>query len=185
MAKKKEIKLPVKNTMNLYQPTKKDNPKAVVALFVFLFILCAILLGRFVIYDRIVEINDLKQQVANKEDELMQVNTKFANYYPTREKYYRYSDAYDQGQLKLVNRIEIINLIEDVTDKVGEINNFSITDNQVAISVLTNSLAEVSELKQLFEDCDFVSDLIVNTSAKSDGTVLTGAIFNCIVLEDE
>jgi len=177
------IKVPNKKSMNLYQPDFKNNPKVIYGVGIAIILVLIAFLSKTFIVDGIQEIRNAKAEIAELQMQYDAYNAKIATYSELKEQYYRYSETYSKDEEQLVDRITIMNIIEEVTNTYGSVTSTSIQGNQVSIRVVTKSLDELSLLKQCLEQNDLVTDVIVYSAQRSTGDVVSSVAFTCKVME--
>ncbi|MGI6072134.1 MAG: hypothetical protein ACOX75_03860 [Lachnospiraceae bacterium] len=187
--KEKNLKLPSKKTMNLYQNEITDNSWQRVIPYAILIIIVIAVFIRFGVFQRISKLNNLSAQVSRAQLQLEELNKSIEDYYEVEAEYIRYTDNYmleEEGAL--VDRIKIINLINEAVKNTGKINSFSIEGNTVRIQVDVMILDDARIIRKQLEKEDWVENIYVNTavkdSNKTGSNVLVSIVFNVIYQEE-
>lgn len=169
---KKEIRLfgnkdsyPQKKTMNLYQKERTANSPSVLiltalglALFVFAF-------TRIGVLDRLDTVRKLRSSVREDQTRLEEYQDKLKDYAEIEEKYRRYTDTYlTEEEAGLVDRSELLEIIEKQVMTVGECPSITIRGNYVSLIVKVSSLEEVATIKEKLESSGKAKDVTVYTA---------------------
>jgi len=185
MFNKKNIKVPSKTKMNLYQPNTKNDPKRIIGIAALIFLIAAAILGRFVVYEGILEIRELEATVEGLNTRLSTLQAKTANYNELKDNYYRYSESYAKDKTKLVDRIKIIELLDESVKDIGSVTSTSISQNNVNIKLVTTDMEKIAQLRTILESNPRATDVVVYSAARSTGDVVATISFRCVVLEED
>ena len=168
--------------MNLVmnEDTYKNLPKIIVGSCILLII------GgfgiKFGIVDRIYEIREAKKShttITNQIEQLKEITKEFTQ---VQKEYNQYTDVLlsktEQGE---VDRIELLDMIEDCAFKKAEITNIEVQENNVILTVRSKSLSTLSEVVSNFENHDMTSYVSVSTASSSDTEDNGNVIANIMV----
>jgi len=166
-------KLPSKKKMNLYvrDVDKQNDFRVVVPIAIILFIFVAIFC-KFGVIDLLNEQSRLEREVASLNSQVTALNKEMETYNEVRMNYRRYSDAYlaTNNADMLVNRLEIIQILEDATKDLANIESFSITGNNVTLYANAKDLDLINQVRARFESYEAVSSVYVYTADKNSST---------------
>ena len=159
MAKEKEIKIPSKTSMNLYQVETKGNsvPGFVIGLVIVAIV--AFLIAQFGVISRLNKLNALEAEVAVVRNKLDAYENEMKEYPKTKENYLRYSDAYARGAVVYVDRISIIELLESACADLGSVSSFSISGNSVTVKAYTKTLEDFDLIKNRLDANELVTSV--------------------------
>ena len=174
---------PQKRSMNLYVKERSVNsPSTVITTAVILAIFIA-LFTRIGVLDRLDKVRQLRQSVNDEKQELALLEEQLTDFDEVKEKYQRYTDHYlSDEELELVDRGEIISIVEKNVMSIGTCPSITIRGNSVSLVVQVSSLDEVATVREKLEACGKVRDVIVYTANWSESNVY---VSYGEVLEDE
>ena len=126
-------------------------------------------------FAKLQELSILKNDVATIELEVNQLNKEMEDYQAVKKEYLKYSDSYIKDTIVFVDRIDIINLIEDSCKDLGSISSIAISDNEITLKVVTKNLSDFEKIKANLNSKDLVT--YVNPIS-SDDTSVSSAVTN-------
>jgi len=174
-----------KKSMNLYQPDFKSDPRKMTMIGAGVALVLVLICAKFFILDGVMEIKQLKTQIQEEEILLQNMQTQVLKFGEVKEEYYKYSENFSSDEEKLVDRIEILEVLDAATKGVCTVGSTSIYGNQVSIAVTTTNMKNLSTLRTRLEDNEMVENVTVYSASGGNGTVSSSISFDCIVLEEE
>ena len=186
MAKKKEIKLPNKTEMNLYV-NDNDNTKQLPYFIVGVIVIgiLAILFAQFLVINRLNKLNALQNEVNKLQSEYNAQLEYLKDYDEVKEKYRRYTTVYlTKDNKRIVDREDIIALINSSIEGLGTSSSFSIVDNSVSFVVITADQNDLASIRNNFENNSLVTDVEVSQSSTTSEGVQSTIIAKVAVEED-
>lgn len=175
-SKNKEVKLPNKTTMNLYV-VENDNAKQlpyflVGLIFVGIF---AFLFAQFLVVNRLNKLNVLQGEVNQLQQTYNAQLEYLADYNDVKEKYSRYTTVYlTADNERIVDREDIIDLINEAIGDLGYSTSFSIVDNSVNVVLVTNNQNDLASIRSNFESNSLVKSVeLVSSATTRDGVQST------------
>lgn len=184
LKKQKTSKLPSKKTMNLYQVEITDNSWQRVLPYALLIIVIVVAFTRFGVFQRMSQLNKLREQVSEAQIQLQELNKTLEDYDDVKTEYVRYTDDYmldDEG--KLVDRMRIIRLMDNNVSNIGEIKRYTIVGNTVSLEVIVDTLDDVRMIRKQLEAVDWVGNITVNTATKNVSSTGLGYVVASIVFD--
>ena len=168
----KKSMYPQKRSMNLYVREKSVNsPSTVIATAIVLAVLIT-LFTRVGVLDRLDKVRDLRSSVRDTQAQLDLLQEELSDFDEVTEKYQRYTDRYlTDEEAGLVDRGEIISIVEKNVMKVGQCPSITIRGNAVSLVVQVSSLDEVATIREKLEACENVKDVTVYTADWSESNV--------------
>ena len=162
----KSIRMPVKQTINLVGVGAKPIKVYIALPAILLIIAAAALLSKFAVIDRMMAVAAAESQVVSLRAELSAANQKLAGYGELNEKYahYTYSGMTDE-ELTRIERSEVISLIQRVVIPRVVLDNWSVSANQLSMSVVGSSLQTINMLAQALNEEPIVDFCTVRTAA--------------------
>lgn len=185
MAKKKDIKIPDKSTMNLYQPDRTGNSIPGFIIGLILVGICTVLFSQFLVIGRLNKLAAKQAEVSRVQSQLTMMQDELMDYPKVKEDYIRYSDSYAEDAEKLVDRITLISLLENVTKDLGSVDSISVKSNSVTIKVITNNLDKLTSIKERLEESGMVRNVTVYSAQRSTGDTVSSVVFDAIAKEGE
>ena len=166
--RKSNGKKPSKKDLNLFYKVDRAAKPLTVVLYSMFTVLCLLCIAKFFIYDIWIEDMNAKTVLADTELEFLTLQRQLSNYQAIREEYQRYA-ATDE-ELEIVDRMEILGLIDDAVGAVAEVDLINIKDNTVTVRFSGVTLQQSSEIVRHLEESDMVLSVMVST-ANTDGVV--------------
>lgn len=168
-AKGKKNRLPEKRTMNLYYKPDRTTKPATVALYVLFALVCLLGLAKFLVYDVWMETNQARNSLASAQAELNVVMAELKDYNEVRERYQRY--AATEEERELIDRMEILDLLDSAVGTSAEMQNISVSGNTVQLQFSGVTLAQTARIVRALEASPIVASTTVNTAATTrEGT---------------
>ncbi len=169
--------------MNLYQKVIDDNswekviPSAIIiAIMIFLIV-------KFGVFGRITYLASINGQLSRAEAQLEQLQEQIEGYDELKSKYIRYTDDFKKDEEgSLVDRVDIIRLIEQKTSGIGEVSSVDIKGNTVSLKVSVSVLDDVRKIRKQLEAVDWVANVKVFT-ANRDSTETGDKVTASIVFD--
>lgn len=156
---------PTKRSMNLfYKPDRTTRP-ATVALYVLFVLVCLLGLSKLLVYDLWDETRRAEAEAAAEEARLQAVMEELSDYNEVQERYQLYSATEEEAAL--VDRMEVLALLEDVTE--GKLNTVSISGDAAQLQLSGITLADAARIVRELEASPIVAGTTVNTAATTEG----------------
>ncbi len=144
------VKLPTKTHINLAKRESKKRDATTLGVGAAIIIVLVILVAKFGVYDQFARLqraedayNTVHQQYAEMEESL-------ADYPQVLERYRTYARAWmeqsDENGFVQVDRMEILDLLENYMIPYGTLNSFTIQDSAVVVSMSGMNLQEISNM---------------------------------------
>ncbi|MEA5142988.1 MAG: hypothetical protein VB023_05340 [Oscillibacter sp.] len=181
--KKQKMKYPTKTTMNLaVRETNDNSPSRVVPVFAVL-VLAVALFVKFGVMDRYAALNKAQASLAASESRLTEMNQLVTGYDRVASEYHRYSGDYlTDAQKQLVDRLNLLDLLQTRMAGVATLKSVSIVDNDMVVEISASSLKQVSDLRLALLQEAKVQSVTVYTATTgqttSDGTVSASLVIH-------
>ena len=177
--KKTKSKAPRGKRARGHLPTKKDINLAVigeqhmnvlVALpAVLLILLLAALFSKFLVYDRLMEVEAARREVAQLQNQLDAGYEELSDYAELAELYAHYTfSGMTTEERERIDRVEVLSLIGRLILPQAGVQDLTITGNQMTLNMSGNTLQEINLLVQKLE-ADPLVDFCGVTTAVSKG----------------
>ncbi len=169
MAKKTGGKYPTKTTMNLFFREDKTSHPSTMALYILFGAVVFLALAKVGVYDMLVDLDKAQKDLQNAQERLMSISQQLTDYNEVQDKYNRYSYGYlTDEERALVDRMDILTLLESELMYVANVENITIGSNAVAARISGVTLEEVSKIAQRLEASELVTAVSVSTAVTSD-----------------
>jgi len=176
----RKFKMPSKKTMNLYQPEFKADSKFVITLAIMALVLIIGILSKFFILDTYNQVKNIKSEIADLQATYDLYTKQQEGYDELKDEYYRYSETYSKDVEQLVDRITILELLDELKEGgYGSVTSTTITGNSVNIKVITKDLDTLSKLRLALESNPIVKSVVVYSANRSTGDVMSSVAFTC------
>ena len=173
-----------KKTMNLAFHESSVNVKKLIPL-ILVIVIAALAFVKFGILDQTAKKVAALKEVSTKQSQLAAINVKLAGYDELEQLYGRYSYGWmTEAESGLVDRMEVITILEKIIDKSAVIEDFAINYNILNVNISGLSLDQTSTLVKELEADPQVTSASVYT-AKSEDADLNAEVAMTIILEKE
>lgn len=159
----KKTAYPVKRSMNLYYKPDRTTKPATVALYVLFILVCLLGLGKFLVYDVWQETVQAQRTLAAAEEKRNDIMVQLADYNEVKERYNRY--AATEEERALLDRMEILALLDSAVGATADIGAISISANTVQLQFSGVTLAQTAEIVKKLEASPLVASTTVSTAA--------------------
>lgn len=183
--KGKQEVYPTKRTMNLYFRQDRTSAPATAALYILFALVVLLVLGKVAIYDPWAETTALEEQAAALEAQNAAQIEQLKDYNQVLQDYLRVLPT--QQEEALVDRMEILNLIDRVVRPAAQITKLSIEEDKVLLTFSGVTLSRAAELVTQLEQADFVASTSVDTatSGQEEGNQATVTVFFTVTTGEE
>lgn len=183
--KGKQEVYPTKRTMNLYFRQDRTSAPATAALYILFALAVLLVLGKVAIYDPWAETTALEEQAAALEAQNAAQIEQLKDYNQVLQDYLRVLPT--QQEQGLVDRLEILNLIDRVVRPAAQITKLSIKEDKVLLTFSGVTLSRAAELVTQLEQADFVATTSVDTatSGQEEGNQATVTVFFTVTTGEE
>lgn len=162
-----------------HMPTKKDINLAVigeqhtnvlVALpAILLILLAAALFSKFLVYDRLMEVEAARREVAQLQNQLDAGYEELSDYAELSELYAHYTfSGMTEEERERIDRVEVLSLIDRLILPQAGVQDLTVSGNQMTLNMSGSTLQEINLLVQKLEADDIV-DFCGVTTAVSKG----------------
>lgn len=157
---------PTKRTMNLYFRVDRTTKPATAFLYILFTLVVLLALAKVLIYDPWMQVRQLEAQADSAQARLLEAQQELEDYDQILEQYLRASLT--QRELALVDRMDLLELIDTAIRPEAEITRVSITGDEVLLSFSQVTLGQAAQLVSRLEQSPLVSQVTVDT-ASTDG----------------
>lgn len=187
--KKNKNKIPSKKVLNLYYKEDKTTRPSTIALYVLFILVVMLAVGKVAVYDKMVELEEVKTELAGRQTHLDEQNAYLADYKDVSSQYSRYSFSYLKSEEKVIDRMEILDMLEDTVFADSQIESVMITENVVSLSFSGLNLEETALLAKKIEGYEIVDNVAVSTASlnsnkKSEEEVMVTKMVITLVSEE-
>ncbi len=174
-------RLPVKKSINMAVVGQKKTKISTAILAVILIIVAAAAIAKFLVMDRLAEVDREEQKVRDLRTQLSEANAKLDSFGELKEKYAHYTFAdMNSEELQRVERSDVVDLIERVVLPEAELNSWDVKQNVLTLNVTLDTLQDTNMLAQLLNEDDMVEfatvkNAVTNEIKKDEPPVIVGA----------
>ena len=166
-ARKKRRAYPTKTALNLYFKEDRTTKPATVALYVLFALALLAAAGKFLVYDRLQTNLRLEEEALRLESQTAAVVRQLEDYPAVLEEYTCLAPT-DREQA-LTDRMEVLDLIDQIIRPAARISRVTIQDQQVLVEFSGVSLVETAALVSQLEESPLVARTTVDTAASETG----------------
>ena len=183
LGKKREVVAPTKQTMNFVHHKSSVNvPRLIIVILVILIALAAIV--KFGILDQEAKKTAAYNELAGKQEQLAEINKKLEGYDALEAEYGRYSYGWmNESEQSLVNRMDVIKLLDKYVIPVATVEDYSLTDNVLSLNIHGVTLQHASVIVKQLESSDLVESAAVYSASAEEAA--EASIFMSVVLTKE
>lgn len=159
-----------KQTMNFarHEPTFHTRKVLMVVLAV------ALVMGAFLKFGILNPINqraEAYEQLAQRQEQYAQAQQKLRGYEDVAEQYRRYSyGLMTENEVNLVNRMDVLALVEREIAPYGRIQNFAVNNNVLTLNIFGITLDKAGTMVNRLEQNPLVAQAAINSASADDGT---------------
>ena len=184
--REKQVKIPEKKTMNLYQVDNRENSVPMFIVGLILIGVFVILFCQFAVINRLREVNNLESELNALQSTVYTMQNELQDYDEVEEKYYRYTDSYmEEDTSVLHDRIDVLDILERTTMNLGTVNRITVSGNSVGFTVRTDNLDDLAKIEKNLNNNSSVSDVSVYTASSSNNTSYVESTVTFRVLEED
>ncbi len=170
--------IPNKKTMNLVILEKGENSKTTDIVLIVLLVVILAVFAKFGVLDQYNKKKAAEEEYVAAQQELEQNKQLLARYEAVFEKFSHYFKAFlSDEELKLVDRIQLIDMLDEHLFNVAEMQSISINGNSINISFYDVTLEQVGQLAQDLSDNELVTNVDLQTAVTNKdkaGNLLAG-----------
>lgn len=167
--KKPRGKMPVKTTINLANTEKGAVSLRRLAPVIAIIVLGTLIFGKFFVIDRLVAASKANEEVTQLQTQLQAVYSQINSFDDLEDEYAHYTySGMTQEELDQVDRVEIMELIENAIYAGDNTKSWSLTGNVLTLQVTGTSLRELNELSRTLDKSEIVDQCILTTANKTD-----------------
>lgn len=164
--KGKRNRYPEKRNMNLfYRPDRTTKP-ATVMLYVMFAAVCLLGLFKILIYDVLEETYQARRALKAEQEKLYGVMSELEDYDEVKERYVRY--AATEEERALVDRMEILAMLEEAMGSAASMESISINGSTVQIQFSGATLSEIAQMVSRVEASPIVAETMVSTASTTE-----------------
>ena len=177
-------RLPTKRTINLAEVGVKKTDAKTVAAAVFLILVFAGVFGKFCVMDRLAAIANVNREAEQLRVLLNQEYARIASYEGIEDEYAHYTiSGMTDEELSLVDRAEVVNMVEKETDISESSTTWSLSGNMLTLTVTGDTLQDINVLARRLEKYDLVNICSVTNAVKEEIRHTTGSNENGAIIE--
>lgn len=165
-ARKKRRTYPTKTTMNLYFRENRGTKPATILLYVLFVLVLLLAAGKFLVLDRVLAVDALEDEAVRMESQTASVMARLGEYPAVLEEYTRLAPT--ERERALTDRMDVLDLIDEVIRPAAHISQVTIQDQQVLVEFSGVTLVETAEIVSRLEASPLVARTTVDTAASEE-----------------
>ena len=181
---KKQAPVASKSTMNLAFHESSFRLSRVLPVILVVVIIAA-LFAKFGFIDMISKKTAAYAELGQKQEQMQSISAKLAEYDELAAEYGRYSYGWlTETEASLVDRMDLLEILEDTISHAAIIHDFAINNNVVSVNLSDITLDETSALVMNLESDPRVESVTVY-SAKADDSDMKAQVAMTIIMQKE
>ena len=164
-------RLPSKTSINLVLVDEKKLNIGIAIPAVLLVIALAAAFGKFLVYDRLMEMTRAESEVVglrSRYDALLAAGEEMTD---VEDTYAHYTNAgMTADELGLVDRVKVLELVDSILPKKNSAKNWDVSGNILTIEVTESSLSQQNKLAAKIEESPIVDSCTIMTANKNEST---------------
>ena len=166
---------PNKQYINILDGMKSDDNRTLEILFFIVFLIALAAFTKFGVIDKISEASAAEAAYNDMQRQITELKEQNADYEEVKKDYSHYGMGYlDDSEILLVDREDVLDLLDKYVLKNADIKTLNVTDNTVTLTVEKTRLNAISSIVKELESDPDVAFVTVNV-AGTDRDVNTGS----------
>ena len=165
-ARKKRRTYPTTTTMNLYFRENRGTKPATILLYVLFVLVLLLAAGKFLVLDRVLAVDALEDEAVRMESQTASVMARLGEYPAVLEEYTRLAPT--EREQALTDRMDVLDLIDEVIRPAAHISRVTIQDQQVLVEFSGVTLVETADIVSRLEASPLVARTTVDTAASEE-----------------
>ena len=165
-ARKKRRTYPTKTTKNLYFRENRGTKPATILLYVLFVLVLLLAAGKFLVLDRVLAVDALEDEAVRMESQTASVMARLGEYPAVLEEYTRLAPT--ERERALTDRMDVLDLIDEVIRPAAHISQVTIQDQQVLVEFSGVTLVETADIVSRLEASPLVARTTVDTAASEE-----------------
>lgn len=165
-ARKKRRTYPTKTTMNLYFRENRGTKPATILLYVLFVLVLLLAAGKLLVLDRVLAVDALEDEAVRMESQTASVMARLGEYPAVLEEYTRLAPT--ERERALTDRMDVLDLIDEVIRPAAHISQVTIQDQQVLVEFSGVTLVETADIVSRLEASPLVARTTVDTAASEE-----------------
>ena len=162
--KRSKERFPKKMVMNLNYKVDKTTGPATVLLYLTLAAVVVLAVAKFGVLDMMQKVNSLEKELAQMEADVQTMVTAVKDYGKIQGEYNRYTQGYLRKEETPIDRLELLDMLEETVFAGSNMDRVSIVDDSIFISYTGLDLEGTSALVKQLETYDWVKDVAVQNA---------------------
>lgn len=168
-------KLPTRRSINLVEVGEKKDVSVGVAVPALVLIIAAAVALSFLVASQLASVGRANSEVSNLRRQVEEGYTKIEEFGELTDEYAHYTySGMTQDELSRVDRTQVIALLQRTNVTGVSLDSWSVSGNNLSLSVSAKSLAEINAMARQLETEDLVNYCSVNTASKSERSSSSG-----------
>ena len=163
--KRKKENFPTKTRMNLFYKVDKTTGPTTILLIVAIALVVVLFVFKFGVVDILQDVSSLEQQVESMDAEVQNMMAASGNLKKVRGEYNRYTRGYLQEGENPVDRLVLLDMLEETVFADSNLDNISIVADCIFVEYTGLNLDETSALVKELEGYKWVKEVTVQSAS--------------------
>ena len=179
------VKLPTKTHVNLAKRESKKRDATTLGIGAAIILVLVILVAKFGVYDQYARLQKAESEYDAVHAQYTEMQEALADYPNVLERYRTYARAWmeqsDENGFVQVDRMEVLDLLENYMIPYGTLNNFAIQDSTVVVSMSGMNLQEISNMFARLQSRPIVASASLNLASTEETSQNTDLDFSVTI----
>lgn len=166
------VKLPSKTHINLAKKESKKRDATTLGIGAGIIVILMILVAKFGVYDQYARLQKAESDYDAVHAQYVEMENALADYPNVLDRYRTYARSWmeqsDENGFVQVDRMDILDLLENYMIPYGTLNNFTIQDSTVIVSMSGMNLQEISNMFARLQSRPIVDSVSLNLASTEE-----------------
>lgn len=163
--KRRKEHFPTKTGMNLFYKVDKATGPATIMFYVVIALVVIFIVGKVGVFDLLRDVSSLEQQISGMEAQVQAMVDAAKDYKKIQGEYNRYTKGYLQEGETPIDRLILLDMLEETVFAKSNLESASIVDDSIFISYTGLNLEETSALVKELEEYQWVKEVTIQNAS--------------------
>jgi cell division protein FtsL len=165
--RKKKIKIPTKNHINILAKRKKETSPRKRLLTIAIAAVVLLVAGKFLVYDRVAAVTTETAKLASIQEEIASTEQQIGDLQEYEDLYAHYTfSGMTEEELSRVSRVKAMRMVENAFTRGNVSRNWDLTGNVMTLQVSGSSLRGLNQLASELESNPIVERCVISSADK-------------------
>ena len=182
--KRKKEHFPKKTGMNLFYKVDRATGPATIMFYIAVALVVILIVGKVGVFDLLQDVSSLEQQISGMEAQVQDMTDAAKDFKQIKAEYNRYTQGYLQEGEMPIDRLVLLDMLEETVFDESNLESASIVDDGIFISYTGLNLEETSALVKELEEYQWVKEVTIqNASLATDQKSGVETISTSMIIE--